>query len=230
MTPAELLDKFRLQIDDTYSEYLWSDDEVYEYMADAQNMFLRLVGGISDSTSAITQITATQSVPTTTVSDRILKFRRADRTSDYVPIKIMNLRDLDAGRIIKDDYGRQLFGNGYKLDATEGKIQAMITDMEQDSVRWVPIPEANETVRLVVYRLSLKDAGETTAFEIHSHHHIHLLKWMMYRAHTKQDAEAFDKGRANTFKREFENYAEGIAKDERGRREHKNRVMRYGGL
>ena len=56
MTPAELLNLFRIEVDDQVEPYLWSDFEFYTYLNEAQNTFASLIGGIADQSSKITQL------------------------------------------------------------------------------------------------------------------------------------------------------------------------------
>jgi len=227
MTPAALLTSFRQSVFDENAPFLWSDDEFYEFATDAQEMFTRLTGGIADSTTAsVTQLTATASTEYTAISPLILKIRLA-RRADFRSLEILNFEDAEgAGR--EDDYGSQWRGN--RLDATEGPLAGMISGMEQDQVRWLPIPAVTETVMLTVDRLPLKSVTAGTKFEIHAHHHIHLLHWIKYRAYSKADAETFDKTRAGESKNRFNEYVDGLARIERNRRRHKYRTVQYRGL
>ena len=51
MNSTEILDRFRLDVDDAEVPYLWSDEEIYKDIDDAQKMFCRLTGGLPDATS-----------------------------------------------------------------------------------------------------------------------------------------------------------------------------------
>jgi hypothetical protein len=51
---------------------------------------------------------------------------------------------------------------------------------------------------------------------------------MKHLAHLKQDAETYDRGRADQFRTEFFAYCD-QAKAEREKREHKFRTVAYGG-
>ena len=79
MDSTALYNLFRSEVRDEVEPFLWSDTEVYSYIDSAQKMFCRLGGGISDATSAITQVAAVASQPFTTISSRILKIRQLVR-------------------------------------------------------------------------------------------------------------------------------------------------------
>lgn len=229
MTPLELLNRFRLDVRDAPGDgdQLWTDAEIYSYMDDAQKMFCRLTGGIADSSSAVTQIIATAGEEFGDISDRILKIRYAKRASDYREVQLLNFEDIQFGARQIEDYGTWTTP---RLDATEGLISALITGMEARKVRFYLIPEADETINLTVYRLPLEDIeGATSDLEIDSLHHTGLLHWMKHMAYSKQDAETFDKTKAEQFALAFERYC-AQARNEREKREHKYRTVGYGGL
>ena len=227
MNVVALFDRFRTDVADVAAPYLWADDEVWEYIDEAQKMFCRLEGGIPDSRSDITQIAATEGEEWGDLSPRILKIRDARRLSDARPVAVLNVEDIPAAAA-GNDYGAP---RGLRLDDTQGPVCSFIVGMEKDAVRWVPIPVADDVVALTVYRLPLEViSGENPAeLEIDEQHHRSLLMWMKHLGYSKQDAETFDKGKAADFENAFRGYCQ-QAKEERERREHKPRVVAYGGL
>lgn len=225
MNSTDLHNAFREDVRDTQSPYLWTSSEVYRYANDAQNMFCRLQGGIADASSALTQIAATASVAYGTLSPKLLKIRYAARASDNHEVEILNFEDLQRTSA-EDDYG---YYARTGLDNVLGQVRSMIVGMESNKVRFVPIPDAAETISLIVYRMPLVDiTGTSIALEIDEQHHEHLLLWMKHRAYSKQDAETFDKGKAAEFEMRFRDYCR-QAREERERREHKHRAVVYGG-
>jgi hypothetical protein len=210
MDSTALHNLFRAETRDEVVPYLWSSAEIYANMDDAQKMFCRLQGGISDTTGAVTQLAAVANQAYTAISPRVLKIRQLVR-ADGRFIELLNFEDLT------------------KLDTLPGPISAAVSGMEMNKLRWVPIPAESQTVAMWVYRMPLNDI--TTwgqALEIDEHHHRHLLLWMKHLAHLKQDAETYDRGRAEMFRSEFEAYCL-RAKAERELREHKYRTVAYGG-
>lgn len=226
MTPQELLDLFRIEIQDLAKPPMWSDDEVYKYMTEAQEMFCRLGGGIADSTNSLTRITAVANEPFSEISPRILKIRQATRVSDNQVLDILNFEDFERPSLY-NDYGKTVI---FKLDNTTGQVVALIEGMEQDKVRWYYVPSVDQDITLIVYRLPLcANLDQNSKLEIHSQHHVNLLHWIKYRAYCKQDAEAYDRGKAEEFKQKFMEYC-ALAKNEREKREHKYRSLVYGGI
>lgn len=232
MKAEELHDLFRVEVHDSALPQLWSSTEVYTYIDDAQKMFCRLVGGIADSTSPLTKLKAKTGNPYSPVSDRILKIRAAYRLEDHGPIQMVNYEDVEYGMLSVLDDSNYKVGNIYKLDNTQGQIRYMVLGMEASKVRWMYVPAEDQTVGLVTYRLPLEDVTEMNKheeLEVDPQHHQHLLHWVKCRAYGKQDAETFDRTKRDEFKGAFLQYCE-QARQERERREHKPRLVGYGGI
>lgn len=222
MTPPELLTLFRAEVDDTVAPYLWSDADAYAYMNQAQDEFARMQGGIADSTMTLD---AAEGEATAEYSAKILKFRRAQRSSDFRKIDILNVEDLD--NIVTDDYGTPL---RYSLDDRVGPVRAMVIGMDELSVRWIDIPDADETVQLLVDRLPLEPLDEDSdAFEIRDEYQLDLLHGMKWRAYLKQDPETFDRAKSQEFFELFREAADAARRAQEKRR-HKPRAVVYGGL
>lgn len=226
MNSSALLALFRSEVRDEATPYLWSDSEIYAYIDDAQKMFCRLQGGIADSSSAITRIAVSAGDEYADISPLILKLRAARRTADGRDLSIKNYEDFQFARA-SDDYG---YSAGFRFSTIRGPVQALIVGMDANRARLVDIPQEDQTIDLVVYRLPLTNiTGANQPLEIDEHHHRHLLHWIKHLAHQKQDAETYDRGRSETFRTEFLAYCD-QAKAEREKREHKYRTVGYGGI
>lgn len=216
MDSSRLHELFRSEVADIAEPYLWTDDEVFHYANEAQKTFCRLTGGLPDATTpAVTQVTLTAGNPWAALSPLILKIRGING-ADGRYIDPVNYEDLQERRI--------------KLDARVDKPTTLILGMETDKVRAYPVPSANEVLALLVYRLPLNDIDDfTQPLEIAAQHHTALLMWMKHLAYSKQDAETYDKGKADEFAAAFEKYCFG-ASIEKGVAKHKTRSVMYGGL
>lgn len=227
MTSDELLDLFRKDVVDTAQPYLWSDAEVYAYMNDAYTMFVRLIGGIPDYlTDDVCLVTASAGEPYSETHPSILRFRGAHLEATGDTVRIINAQDME--QLQDEDFGilRRLSNVNQR-----GKVRHMVIGRQQNTVQWVSTPDTDYEVRLLVERLPLNtitDGGQNFA-DVAAHHHLHFLKWMKYLAYSKQDAETFDKAKADFNRADFENYCD-FAKREKDRAKHKVRVVRYGGL
>lgn len=226
MNSTGLHDRFRSDTRDLGDPPLWTSSEIYQYINDAQNMFTRLTGGIADATSPVTQVEATAGATFISLSPKILKIRTVQRVSDYQDVELLNIEDMQRPSVSRD-YG--LSTRFSRLDATTGPVRALILGMEANRARLVDIPEVTDTLSLTVYRMPLEDiTASGQDLEVDEQHHEHLLLWVKRCAHMKQDAEAYDRGRAERFEQQFVTYCE-QAKLERERREHKYRTVAYGG-
>lgn len=232
MTAEELLAQFRAEVYDAQAPYLWSDPEVFRYMNDAYRMFVRLTGGIPDSTSDITTVAVTARQARSDVSPLILKFRSAYLISSGRRLDILN--DVDEPLIRHTDYGGLVFTG---RNNAPGPVHSMVIGEdrsgERGQVRWINVPAVNDTVRLSVYRLPLDPVppgGAGFDFpEIGEEHVEHLTLWMKHRAYGKQDAETFDANKRNTYEAAFRGYC-AQAKAEWDRYRSKVQVVQYGGL
>jgi len=226
MNSTDLFNAFRSDVRDEVTPYLWSDNDLVRYANAAQIQFCKLEGGIADSSSAATQIAVVSGQAFATLHSSVLKVRHARRVSDGRELELMNLEDVQQGYNQPTDYG--ISSTSTSLTST-GEVRAMVLGMELNKVRWLQIPVANDTVQMTINRKPLTTiTGAGIALEIEADHHEYLLLWMKYLAHMKQDAETYDKGRADNFKAQFEEYCR-QAKIDRERREHKFRTMSYGG-
>jgi hypothetical protein len=227
VTLQDLIALFRKQVQDTAKPYLFDDDEVLTYLIDAQDMFVRAVGGISDySTAAITDLVVTESVATTKFSPYILRIRSAKLLTSKRAVQLISEADL--AQAYTDDYGirRSL----YLDDDHTGQVVAGVLGVEDHKIRWYPVPNLTEICRLHVYRLPyprIKD--ENSCLEIEEQHHLHLLKWVKHMAYSKEDAETYDKNLADKNEAAFMAYCE-QARQEKERQRYKPRIVHYGGL
>lgn len=228
MNSGELYELFRSDVVDEALPYLWTDTEVFRYMNDAYRHFIRLTGGVADSTSDITQVSVVTGEAFADVSPHILKFRQAYMVGTGNEIEVANQED--AHRFRRADYSAsRILIN----DVTPGPVRYMVVGQERGKVRWAQVPMADGVVQLSVYRLPLDTIAEgNTSFvfpDIGDEHIEFLLLWMKARAYGKQDTETFSTGKRDSYKAEFEQYCL-AAKAEWERYKHKARAVTYGGI
>ena len=195
-------------------------------MNDSYVMFVRLTGGVPDSTSPVTQIPVYTGEANAEISPLILRIRDAQLVSLGRPLKIINHTDLPL--VSLPDYGtiRDVY-----LNNLSGEVRYMLIGQQRGLVTWIQVPAEDDTVQLSVYRLPLERiVGPEQEFsDIGEEHHEHLLLWMKSRAYGKQDAETFDKGRRDEYKAAFTEYCS-MAKAEWERAKSKVRSVAYGGI
>lgn len=196
MTPSDIADLFRLDVEDTdTADPLWTDDEVFSYMDRAQKKFARETDYFSDaSTTEITQIAVTAATPILPLDPRITKIRGARLVSTGRQLTPKKYQDVEADGYGSNDYDSYATFTTLNWETTTGNPIILITDWEKDKARLVPIPIANDTVNLRVYRLPLEDITEdTAAFEItETEYQTGLIYWMKHLAYLKNDADVFN--------------------------------------
>lgn len=235
MNLQDLIEKhFRPQVADVDAPYLWSDDEVLQYAIDAQDMFVRLVGGLADMTvvasdpgvaagTALADLDVTASTPFTAHSPYILRIKSARLVTAKIDVPIINEPDLAI--VPTKDYG---WTRGLSLDDTDiGDVRFAVLGLRENQIRWMRVPNATDTCRLHVLRLPLpRIAAQEDALEIGTEHHFHLVKWMKYLAYSKQDSEVLDPKKAIDNEQAFRAYCE-QARKEIEKRRYKPRVVQF---
>lgn len=229
LTSDQLLAKFREDMQDQATTPLWTDTEIYLYIDAAQKEFCRRTQGIADSTTdEVCRLALTTDTEFIALDPRILKIRGARLESTGRKVDIINYENLVTQPFWPFDYGSS---KQIVLDNSTGpEAYALITDMEQDMVRVFPISSADQVVLLSVYRLPLVDiTGTNQMLEIHEQHHLYLLYWVKHLALLKQDSETFDKNKSIEMAQAFAAYCDRAMSDQ-ARREHKPRLVMYGGI
>ena len=226
MDSTGLYDAFRKDVVDTARPYLWSEEEVWRYMSDAHLQFVRKTGGIPDFLSEATEVAVVAGEATAELHPSILRILSATRRSDNQPVEIININDI--GKMRSSDYGQV---KSIIMDTLTGKVRYMVTGMQHGVVRWVQVPEFDDTVDLVINRLPLNriTGDKQEIFEVAEEHHIRLLDWMKHLAYKKQDADTFNQKASDLGEIGFEKYCSQV-KAEIERYKHKTRVVSYGGL
>lgn len=226
MKTSELLDLFRKETDDTMEPYLWSDEEFFAYLNEAQEVHVRLTGGIADRRSPLTRVSYKTGDQFKKYDDKILRIKGA-RDENNNRVVIQNYDSLESGAL-EDDYGSR-YAAGLD-DGLTGTIRYLITDLEAGDFQLYPIPDHDGELKLYIYRLPREEiTGTASELEIPSYHHMNLLNWVKYKAYMKQDAETFDGARARDFRMEFVEGLENARKD-KAAREDRKRIVQYGGI
>lgn len=189
MTTTELLALFRSEVFDLELPYLWSDALIYGYIDDAQKQFCRDTNGIADSRSFTIAI-----VPGTqwyTFDTKILKLRDAIIQSTGLPMPIIAVEKMEE--------------NHMRFDGNVGATRALVSGLEENTLRTWPVPNEAMTIELRTFRLPITvEAGDD--LEIPEQHQRNLLHWVKHRAYSVQDTETFDKGASDRYRTLHDNY------------------------
>lgn len=241
MNIQDLIAEWRNQVDDKEPPYLWDDDEALRYVVDAQDTFVRRVGGIAavtvadpgdDSETELLDLVVATGNPYADYSRYILRTRSAQLITARTPIDILNESDIATGAAVTSggtDYGL-LLRRPWLDDLDTGEVCAGVLGVADNKVRWYRVPVADDTCRLHVLRLPYpRIAAQEDALEIDEQHHRHLILWMKHLCYSKQDAETYDKDAAEASAAAFEQYCI-TAKSEKARRNYRPGLIQYGGL
>lgn len=235
MTLQGLIEFWRKQVADESAPYLWDDDEALIFAIDAQDTFVRHMGGISVNTVAaatdptnlqLHDLAVTINTPSTAFSPYILRIRSLKLLTAKRAIPVIS--EADVGMMRVNDYG--FVAPKYLDDTDIGTVQAAVIGVEDGKLRWWRVPSTTDTCRMHVYRLPYpRIATQDDALEIDEQHHLCLVMWMKYLAYSKEDAETYDKNLADKNQAAFMAYCD-KAKAEKDRQRFKPRVVHYGGL
>lgn len=207
MTPEEVVELFRLTVDDTdESDPLWSALEVYHYLDEAQKQFARETDYFSDaSTASIVAVAVTADDPWVELSPRITKIRAAQLTSTGNKITPMTFAQMEDQPNTVDTYGSPFnFTSTYRWQQSAGTPRFIITDMERNKGRLASIPVIDDTIELQVYRLPLKDIDEDSVkLEVTEvEYQRGLILYMKHLAYSKNDVDTFEQQLADRAKAE----------------------------
>jgi len=243
-TPDELKDRFRLDVDDVVggqagADFLWSDVEVFDYMDEAQRMFVRrteILRKTHPFSTALTEIAYTAPVITAVNLDGFITYNpeiirplraRMSLAANADPLRIITMEDLDNGFFIRD------FGLIFTQDwqTKTGPARFLVTNMQEDQWRLVPIPLIDDTVELTVLHMPLNDVTcDGTALEVTKREDQQIIKMYMKKlAYLKQDADTYDKELSDRFEAEFEKRVDERRREIR-RTRFRHQGMRYGGI
>lgn len=216
MTSGELLDLFRVEMNDAEAPYLWTNAFVTDAINEAQVEFARKTDGIPDATTPeVTEIEIVAGTDTYQLHEKVLKIRAARRADNGRPIEVVNVEDMAS---------RNMY-----FDGLPGELKALVIGMDEYGVQAWPMPASSLVAKLTVFRMPLADIVGDQEFEIAARHHRYLLHWVKHLAYSVQDAETFDKTKAADFEDKFNAYCFSV-KLEQERLRHKPRAVVYGGI
>lgn len=203
MNLEQLRQQFRVDADDLVTNPpLWEDEWIDAWLTEAESeaaIRARLIHEASDS--AICQIAVTAGIAAYTLHRSLyelthLRFVPSGATIGD-PVALKNREELDRIR------------PGWR-DRSD-KVQFAIQN--DTRITLVDRPAVNGVLHIEGYRVPLKAmANDTDKPEINVAHHRHLVKWALFRAFSKPDADAFDPARAAKHEAEFAAYF-GLAQD-----------------
>jgi len=196
MTPSDIADLFRSDIEDTDADDpLWTDTEIFGYMDQSIKQFARVTDYFADaSTTEIVDIPVVATQKFINLDPRITKIRGARLATAGLEVIPRTYADVNQSGYGRDAYDNFAFSSPINWENATGTPTIIITDLEKDKGRLVAIPVVNDTLNLFVYRLPLLDITEDSAtFEITEvEYQRGLMYYMKYLAYQKNDADVFN--------------------------------------
>lgn len=225
MKRSEIITAFRSQIDDAVVPYLWTDDDVNRYFDDTLNDACERARLIEDSTSIeCTRISVRIGVALYNLHESIFFIERAKLDGQPTSLGRTDIYDLDR----ENDWPVANYGTGAGNWTNASGSPRLFAD-EGKQIRLVPIPTANDVLRLVVKRRPIAPVADGDEPEIPSNLHVRLIDGMMARAYMRRDGDTYDPQAAQRAEMEFMRYF-GERSDinvMRKRRQHRPRTTRY---
>lgn len=217
---TDLIRAFRSEMHDAVVPYLWSDEDLYEYMTEGELVVAQRTLCLQDMTSAATLYTVAADAADVVLHPSVYRIRGAWWV------------DADGGEFRLDIVSvDQMLAEGFKIHTQAGRPNAIMTGAVTNGVRLYPIPQEAGELRVSVYRTPLAPLTAETTFEIPIQYRSALLSWMRHRGYKKDDAEAFNREGSNSALRTFEYQLDQYTTSESMRRgSPQNGVTGYGGL
>lgn len=205
MTLADLIRRFRVLAEDKVKPYLWSDEDITDWLNDAQAQAAvrgRLL--VEDANPAICEVAVVAGRHTYKLHPTVYElvrtgFRPAAAGGRPCKFSLKSREWLDANY----PEWRDADDWQYTRDGQRYLVQ------NDTSVRIVPIPGEDGMLTIEAYRLPLKKLtadNDTASPEIHTAHHEHLIQWALHRAFGIPDSEVYDPVRAEKAERAFTAY------------------------
>lgn len=187
MTKAELILHLRARVlRDTAKPYLWSDDELAQYLNEAQDQFARRTHQLSDEVSDFTFIETEAGVALYVLDPRIVFVKDVRHTDNGAP-----LRDRTRGQM--------------RRTVSEGRPCVYTTDSAHKYLRLSPTPDAVYTLDLLVARKPLELlVNDEDVPEIEEDYHLVLCDWAAYRALRNNDPDGSNTVAAADFRADWE--------------------------
>lgn len=196
MTLFDLISRYRSASGDKVAPYFWSDEEVTQWLNDAEAEAAirgRLLHESSDP--AVCSISTTAGQAQYPLHESLYEISSIawgkDGQAHLQPLILTSTEVLD----------RELSNWRHLTGSPKYAVQG------DKTIRLVPSPDAHGKIELEGYRLPLlpmEDVGD--APEINQAHHRHLVCWAIHVGFSIPDAELFDQRRADIARAEFEAY------------------------
>ena len=216
----ELIRAFRTRMRDTKAPYFWTDSELYQYMSNGESVIAERILCIQDMSSEACVYDVSLGDAEVSLHPSMVRIRDARWVENGSEIKL-DIKSVD-----------QVVSQGARILTQNGRPHTLMTGATTDGVRLYPIPQNDGQLVLSIFRTPLKQLSESNKkFEIPFQYRAALLEWMKFEALMKDDAETFDRERAERALSVFDMMVDGYETNEQRRRGGpQSGFITYGGL
>lgn len=210
---TDLVTIFRQDMMDQVEPYLWSDAEIYRYLAQAQDYFLENTEGIADSLP----LTYSAGDLTVAVPEYVLRVRLA-YDADEKALLLKNKLDWDIER------------SGFSWRSETGAPNTIITDLKSKTVRLYPIPLVDGGFTLDIFRTAITTPEDEEELEVTDRNAQRIIMvGVRALGYQKEDPETLDETKAMKYQLMFETKVDDFyARIQNARR--RSRPVTYGGI
>jgi hypothetical protein len=219
MILADLIAAFRARADDTAKPYLWRDQQILDWLNEAETEACERGTLLRDSqTSSVCELSIQAGEGEYALHPSVIRVLRVKPAQARTPLPFIALTELD---------------DRYSDWEKQTNTPTFWTLLQPGVMRFVPIPKADDEVRLIVLRRPLQPIpfSDSATPEIPERYHSYLISWALHRAFQQRDADSYDETRSQAFLAEFERiFGERVsAYVEALRQSSQNWVTGYGG-
>lgn len=213
-TVKQLISRFRLDMDDLNPTYLWSEDEIKDYLDQAQIEFTDEV----DVLYGTEEWSYDANEPFVAQPGHVTRLRGAYIEGQSPDLELENYERWKAAH-----------HNSWRVD-TDVAPKVLITDVEAGKVRLYPIPTSSGTMMVDVYRNPLKRVSDGAELEVtDKQQQLAILLMTRALAYLKQDSEAYDPGESQRLEDKFYAMVDEF-KQRVARKRRRNIAITYGGI
>ena len=224
MSLVDLITDVRRQIDDLTEPYLWSDDEITDYLDEAEDTLCEDALCLPDQE----ELGYEASTGWLALPQYIVQIR-AVFDADGRQVQLCNRAPWEELVDYDGDYGMRVANRDW-LTTTDNRVRALVTDLRVDLVRLYPIPTVAGTLTLDVFRRPKAGLLQRGTLELTDRKQQRLVVTKACAlAYGKHDAEAYNPQMAQALDAEYRADAEELLRATRRRRRH-NGLVSYGGL
>ena len=188
MTLDDLFDEYREESGDSGTPPFVSDTWLTKRANEAEREACRRSGLLIESVHAMCTVSVTAGDPVVALHKKIIDIKKARMSSDSQELYPITVSQLSLN-----------------WENDTGIPSHYVTDYQSGAIRLYPTPTTSGDMILTVTRLPLDDmSAGTDEPEIREEYHDGLVKWILYRAYAKQDADCFDPNKSARALAEFE--------------------------